>query len=212
MNHRIMLVTLFLYILTFCSVIRWRKKIKQYGFFSYQVAEALFLSDKEKELIISIFRIMEEELESRIDDFSQAVVIAQIELLLTYAERFYKRQFITRKAVNSELLTRLEEMMEEYFNSGEGAEKGIPGVQYFADQLNLSASYLSDMLRSLTGQNAQQLIHHKIIEKAKEILSTTELSVAEIAFQLGFDYPQSFSRLFKAKTNISPVAFRRSFN
>ncbi|RFM34061.1 helix-turn-helix domain-containing protein [Chitinophaga silvisoli] len=188
------------------------RKIKQYGFFSYQVAEALFLSDKEREVILSLFKIMEEELTSRIDDFSQTVVIAQIELLLSYAERFYKRQFITRKAVNSELLARLEQMMDEYFNSGTSMENGIPSVQYFADRLNLSASYLSDMLRSLTGQNAQQLIHHKLIEKAKEMLSTSELSVAEVAFQLGFEYPQSFSRLFKTKTDFSPLAFRRKFN
>lgn len=187
-------------------------KIKQYGFFSYQVTEALFLSEKERDVIVSLFRIMEEELSNRIDDFSQTVTIAQIELLLSYAERYYKRQFITRKSVNSELLARLEALMDEYFNSGVAMEKGIPGVQYFADRLHLSPSYLSDMLRSLTGQNAQQLIHHKIIEKAKEILSTSELSVSEIAFRLGFEYPQSFSRLFKTKTNISPVAFRRKFN
>lgn len=187
------------------------KKIKTYGFFSYSANEALHLSEKEKETIISIFKIIEEELNSRIDDFSQDVIISQIELLLNYANRFYKRQFITRKAVSNDLLLRLEELLDEYFNN-ESLSQGIPTVQYLSEKLNISASYLSDMLRSLTGQNARQHIHHKLIEKAKEKLSTTGLSVSEIAYELGFEHPQSFSKLFKTKTNLSPLEFRQTFN
>ena len=188
------------------------KKIKQYGFFSYSTNEALHLSEKEKATIISIFKIIDDELNNRIDDFSQDVMISQIELLLNYANRFYNRQFITRKAVSNDLLQKLEEILDEYFNSEKSLSKGIPTVQFLSEKMNISPSYLSDMLRSLTGQNAQQHIHHKLIEKAKEKLSTTSLSVSEVAYELGFEYPQSFSKLFKTKTNLSPLEFRRSFN
>jgi AraC family transcriptional regulator, transcriptional activator of pobA len=188
------------------------KKIKQYGFFSYSANEALHLSDKEKATIISIFKIIEEELNSRIDDFSQDVIVSQIELLLNYSNRFYKRQFITRKAVSNDLLLKLEDILDEYFNNEKPLSQGIPTVQYLSEQVNISPSYLSDMLRSLTGQNAQQHIHNKLIEKAKEKISTTSLSISEIAYELGFEHPQSFSKLFKTKTNLSPLQFRRSFN
>lgn len=188
------------------------KKIKQYGFFSYSANEALHLSDKEKETIIAIFKIIEEELNSRIDDFSHDVIISQIELLLNYANRFYKRQFITRKTLSNDLLQKLEEILDNHFNNDRSTTKGIPTVQYLSGQLNISPSYLSDMLRSLTGQNAQQHIHHKLIEKAKEKLSTTTLSVSEVAYELGFEHPQSFSKLFKTKTKQSPLEFRQSFN
>lgn len=188
------------------------KKIKEYGFFSYAANEALYLSEKEKATIMAIFSIMDEELNSRIDDFSQDVIISQIELLLNYSNRFYKRQFITRKAANSGLLEKLEDVLEDYFNAGKPSLQGIPTVQYLSEQLNISASYLSDMLRSYTGQNTQQHIHNKLIEKAKEKLSTSGLSVSEIAYELGFEHPQSLSRLFKTKTNQSPLAFRQSFN
>lgn len=188
------------------------KKIKQYGFFSYSANEALHLSDHEKTTIMSIFKIIDEELKSRIDDFSQDVIISQVELLLNYSNRFYKRQFITRKAVNSDLLQKMEEVLENYFNDETSSVKGLPTVQYLAGRLNTSPGYLSDMLRSLTGQNAQHHIHDKLIEKAKEKLSTTSLTVSEVAFALGFEYTQSFSRLFKTKTNVSPLEFRQSFN
>lgn len=187
------------------------KKIKQYGFFSYSANEALHLSDQEKNTIFSIFKIIGEELSSRIDDFSQDVIISQIELLLNYANRFYKRQFITRKQVSSDILQRLEELLNTYFDQEKGLNKGIPTVQFLSDHLHLSPSYLSDMLRSLTGQNAQQHIHSKLIEKAKERLSITNLSVAEIAYELGFEHPQSFHKLFKTKTKLSPLEFRRTF-
>jgi AraC-like DNA-binding protein len=188
------------------------KKIKQMGFFSYSANEALHLSDKEKEIIISIFKNIEEELNSRIDDFSHDVIISQLELLLNYANRFYKRQFITRKTLSNDVLQKLEEILDDHFNNDRSLSKGIPTVQYLSSQLHISPSYLSDMLRSLTGQNAQQHIHNKLIEKAKEKLSTTSLSVSEVAYELGFEHPQSFSKLFKTKTNQSPLEFRRAFN
>lgn len=188
------------------------KKIKQYGFFSYAANEALHLSDDEKEIIISLFIIIEKELMSRIDDFSQDVIISQIELLLNYSNRFYKRQFITRKVVNNDLLQKLEKILDDYFNNEKSLMQGIPSVQYLSEHLNISSGYLSDMLRSLTGQNAQQHIHNKLIEKAKEFLSTSNLTVSEIAYQLGFEHPQSFSKLFKTKTMLSPLEFRQSFN
>lgn len=188
------------------------KKIRQYGFFSYSANEALHLSDKEKATIISIFTIIEEELNNRLDDFSQDVIVSQIELLLNYANRYYRRQFITRKAVSNNLLQNLDEILDDYFRNEQPLNAGIPTVQYLADRLHISPSYLSDMLRSLTGQNAQQHIHLKLIEKAKEQLAATNLSVSEIAYSLGFEHPQSFSKLFKTKTNLSPVEFRKSFN
>lgn len=188
------------------------KKIKEYGFFSYTANEALHLSDKEKETILALFNSIDDELNSRIDDFSQDVMVAQVELLLNYCNRFYKRQFITRKSVNNDVLIKLEEILDDYFDEDKSVIEGIPTVQWLADNLNISPSYLSDMLRSLTGQNAQQHIHNKLVEKAKEILSTTNLSVAEIAYQLGFEHPQSFSRLFKSKSGVSPIEFRHSFN
>jgi len=137
--------------------------------------------------------------------------MSQIELLLNYSNRFYKRQFITRKTVNSDLLQKLEELLDDYFNDEKSLATGLPTVQYLAKHLNISPSYLSDMLRALTGQNAQQHIHNKLIEKAKEKLSTTSLTVSEVAYELGFEHPQSFSKFFKTKTNLSPLEFRRSF-
>lgn len=188
------------------------KKIQQYGFFSYATNEALHVSEKERSIIFSVLESIDEELKSRIDDSSQDVIISQIELLLNYSNRFYKRQFITRKAVNASLLERFNEILDDYFKQEKTLQQGLPTVQYLSEQLNLSASYLSDMLRSLTGQNTQQHIHEKVIAKAKEKLSTTQLSVSEIAYELGFEYPQSFSKLFKNKVNLSPLEFRSSFN
>lgn len=188
------------------------KKIKQYGFFSYSVNEALHLSDKERETIMSIFKIIDDELQNRIDDFSQDVIISQIETLLNFSNRFYKRQFITRKSVNTNLLEKLEEILEVYFNSEQLVNQGIPTVQFLAEKLNISPSYLSDMLRSLTGHSAQQHIHDKLIQKAKERISVTSLTISEIAYELGFEHPSSFNKLFKSKTNMSPSQFRQSFN
>jgi AraC-like DNA-binding protein len=188
------------------------KNIKSFGFFSYDASEALHLSDKEKSNIMGVLENIDEELHHAIDDFSQDVLVSYIEVLLNYSNRFYKRQFITRKAVNHELLSRMEQILEDYFDKAEPLKNGLLTVEYLAAQLNLSPRYLSDMLRSLTGQSAQQHIHEKLIEKAKEKLSATPLSISEIAYELGFEHPQSFSKLFKSKTNLTPLEFRESFN
>lgn len=188
------------------------KGVRNYGFFSYSASEALYLSEREKEIIIGIFKNIEHELGLSIDGFSQDIMISQIEQLLHYSNRFYNRQFITRKAAHNDQLTKLEQLLSDYFDNQETLLKGLPSVQYLSDQLGVSPRYLSDMLRSLTGQNTQQHIHQKMIEKAKEILSTTDLTVAEIAYQLGFEHPQSFNKIFKRKTNVSPIEFRQSFN
>lgn len=187
------------------------KKMRHYGFFTYATREALHVSEQEKELVLALFQTMEAELVSRLDEFSQDVVVAQLELLLTYANRFYKRQFLTRKAVHSNLLQQLEEVLAGCFSSADLPSRGIPTVQYLAERLHVSPSYLSDLLRTLTGQSAQQHIHDKLIEQAKEKLATTALSVSEVAYALGFEHPQSFSRFFKTKTALSPLAFRQSF-
>ena len=188
------------------------KAIKQYEYFSYSVHEALFLSEKEETTIISLMQNMEHEYQSNIDKFSQDIIIAQLELLLNYADRFYHRQFITRKITNHKILDRLEEILTAYFNSDNLVKKGLPSVQYIAGSLNVSPGYLSGLLKMLTGQSTQQHIHDKLIDKAKEKLSTTGLSVSEIAYGLGFEHPQSFSKLFKTKTNFSPSEYRQSFN
>jgi len=188
------------------------KTIKQYEYFSYSVHEALFLSDKEEAMIIGIMQQIDHEYRSNIDKFSQGLIIAQLELLLNYSDRFYHRQFITRKITNHRLLDRMETILAEYFNTGNLLNKGLPTVQLIAGELNVSPNYLSVMLKELTGQSTQQHIHDKLIEKAKEKLSTTDLSVSEIAYELGFEHSQSFSKLFKSKTNFSPLEFRHSFN
>ena len=188
------------------------RNIKNFGFFSYAVHEALHLSEKEKSVILGIFKNIEDELKSTIDDFSQDVIVSQVELLLNYSNRFYKRQFITRKAVSNDLLAKSEDLLSDYFNNETALMKGLPTVQFLAEELHVSPRYLSDMLRSLTGQNAQQHIHNKLIEKAKEILSVSNLSVAEVAYQLGFERPQSFNKIFKKKTHLTPVEFKLSFH
>lgn len=188
------------------------KKIKQFGFFSYSVNEALHLSDKERTIIISVFKNIEEELYSGIDDFSQDVIVSQLETLLNYSNRFYKRQFITRRYTHNDLLQKLEKILDDYFSDDGSLRQGIPTVQFLAEALDISPGYLSDMLRSLTGQNTQQHIHNKLIEKAKVKISTTNLTISEIAYELGFEHPSSFNKLFKSKTNLSPLEFRQSFN
>lgn len=187
-------------------------KIKQYEYFGYSVNEALHLSEKEEATIINIIQNIEQEYRSNIDQFSQDVIIAHLELLLTYSERFYHRQFITRKIANHKILERLEDILTDYFNNDALQRDGLPTVQYIADSLNISPNYLSGLLKTLTGQSTQQHIHNKLIEKAKEKLSTTNLSVSEIAWELGFEHSQSFSKLFKSKTNLSPLEFRQTFN
>jgi len=188
------------------------KTIRQYEYFSYSVNEALYLSEKEEVTITGVLQNIEQEYHSNIDKFSQPVILAQFELLLNYADRFYHRQFLTRKITNQKILTRLEEILTAYFNNDNLIEKGLPTVQVIAQSLNVSPNYLSSLLKVLTGQSTQQYIHDKLIEKAKEKLSITNLSVSEIAYELGFEHPQSFSKLFKTKVNLSPLEFRQSFN
>ncbi|CAN5647858.1 helix-turn-helix domain-containing protein [soil metagenome] len=188
------------------------KAIHRYGFFAYAVDEALFLSAKEKEIISHLFDAPQSELETNIDAFSQDVLVAQIELLLNYSHRFYNRQFLTRKAVNHDILSSLDNLLTQYFEGSNAEQTGLPSVQYISVQLKVSARYLSDMLRSLTGQTTQQYIQQAVIERSKDLLSTSSLSIAEIAYQLGFEHPQSFSKLFKSKTNLTPLAFRATFN
>ncbi|PSL34491.1 helix-turn-helix domain-containing protein [Chitinophaga ginsengisoli] len=188
------------------------KKIHEYGFFSYATNEALHLSEREEEIVEGIYENLRHEIGSSTDVHTQDVVLSHIDLLLSYSNRFYNRQFITRKTANNTLLVQLETLLNDYFESGEIMKSGLPNVQYLARQLNVSASYLGDMLRYHTGMNTQQHIHNKIIEKAKELLSTTNKSVAEIAYQIGFEHPQSFNKLFKSKTNQSPLQYRQSFS
>jgi AraC family transcriptional activator of pobA len=185
--------------------------IKNYGFFSYEMNEALHLSEKEEKDIIDIFLKIKNEYQF-IDQHTQDIIISQIDLLLNYCNRFYQRQFITRKPVNNDVLTKMENILDEYFEQEQPLKNGLPTVEFLSYKLHVSPHYLSDMLRSLTGQNAQQHIHEKLIDKAKEYLSSSNLSVAEIAYQLGFEYPQSFNKLFKKKTEMSPLEFRQSFN
>lgn len=185
------------------------KNIHQYGFFSYNNNKALFLSEKEEQIILNLFSSIEQECQNNIDQFSQDVMIANIELLLVHIDRYYNRQFLTRKNISNDTLSKMEEILNDYFNS---EINQLPTVQYIADQLNLTPTYLSDLLKNLTGLTAQQHIHEKMIAKAKELLSTTNLSVSEIAFQLGFEYPQSFNKLFKKKTDLTPLEFKQTFN
>lgn len=188
------------------------KMIKGYGFFDYSIREALFMSEKEELVIEGILTNIKQEIENNIDSFSQNIIIAQIELLLNYAQRFYQRQFITRKKSNHSKLNQVEDLLTDYFNNEDLLSQGLPTVQFVADSLNTSPGYLSSLLKSVTGQTTQQHIHNKLIEKAKEKLSTTDLSVSEIAYELGFEHSQSFSKLFKSKTKLSPLKFRASFN
>lgn len=185
------------------------KTIHNYGFFSYSNNKALFLSDKEEQIVLNLFRSIEQECQNNTDQFSQDVLIANIELLLVHIDRYYNRQFLTRKNISNDTLSKMEEILNSYF---ETEHTQLPTVQYISDQLNLSPTYLSDLLKNLTGLTAQQHIHEKLIEKAKELLSTSNLSVSEIAYQLGFEFPQSFNKLFKKKTHLTPLEFKQSFN
>lgn len=188
------------------------KKIKQYDFFGYAVNEALFMSEKEEKIIGEILANIQREYQSNIDKFSQSIIIGQIEVLLNYCDRFYERQFLTRKITNHHLLAKLEEVLEKYINSDNLLNKGLPTVQYIAGELNISPNYLGSLLKTLTQQTTKQIIQEKLIQKAKEKLSVTQLSIGEIAYELGFEHPQSFNKFFKKQTGQSPAAFRSSFN
>ncbi len=188
------------------------RNIRKYPFFNYSTREALFLSEKEEGIIDGILQNIKSEYQANLDQFSQQIIVSQLELLLNYSERFYKRQFLTRKVSNHQILDQLEELLETYFKESKTVEASIPSVHDIAEDLNLSSDYLSSMLKNLTGQTTQQHIHNKLIEKAKVKLSTTNLTVSQIAYELGFEHPQSFSKLFKSKTKQTPIEFRTSFN
>ncbi|MBB5395194.1 AraC family transcriptional regulator [Mucilaginibacter sp. AK015] len=186
--------------------------IKRYGYFEYAINEALFVSQKEEQTLEAILENIRSEYQGNLDAYSQQIIISQIETLLNYCERFYNRQFLTRKKTSHQVLEKLERLLTEYFNQDDLIHKGLPTVGYLAEQLHLSPKYLSSLLRSVTGLSAQQHIHQQVIERAKVQLSKPELSIAEIAYGLGFGHPQSFSKFFKRETQSSPLAFRRAFN
>lgn len=183
--------------------------IHNYGFFDYAVAEALFLSEKEKQTMETLFKAIEIELDNQIDPFSENVLVSQLELLLNHSNRFYNRQFLTRKNLHHDLISRMNNWLNERFDGTDKIINGLPSPQDIATHLNVSQRYLSDMLKTLTGKTTQQHIHLALIEKAKVLLNQTTLTTAEIAYHLGFEHPQSFNKLFKQRTSISPVQFRR---
>lgn len=182
-------------------------KMKDYTFFSYEISEALHLSEKEKQLLYDCILKIQTELNENIDDYSQMIIVSTIELLLNYCNRFYGRQFITRKANNRDILSHVELLLHTYFSDNK-ERVGLPTVKLLADALNLSASYLGDLLKKETGLNAQEHIHQALINQAKNILLNSDKSVSEIAYYLGFEYPQYFSRLFKQKTGKTPIEYR----
>lgn len=183
--------------------------IYNYGFFDYAVAEALFLSEKEKQVMETLLSSIAIELDNPIDQFSQDVLVSQLELLLNHSNRFYNRQFLTRKNLHHDLISRMNAWLNERFEGVDTVINGLPSPQDIATNLNVSQRYLSDMLKTLTGKTTQQHIHLVLIEKAKVLLNQTTLTTAEIAYRLGFEHPQSFNKLFKQRTSISPVQFRR---
>lgn len=183
-------------------------RINEYSFFSYETSEALHLSDKEKQVLYDCVQKIETELEENIDNHSQNLIVTNIELLLNYCMRYYGRQFITRKNTNSSTVAQVEQILRSYFKSDSMKEIGLPTVKYLADKVHLSANYLSDLLKKETGLNAQDHIHYYLIEEAKSILVNSDRSVSQVAYSLGFDYPQYFSKLFKQKTGKTPVEYR----
>jgi len=185
------------------------KRIHQYGFFSYSVSEALFLSEKEKEIISALFESIRTELENNIDRFSQDVLVSQIELLLNHCNRFYNRQFLTRNVVHHDLIDQMNLYLKDRFANQQALISGLPTTREIAAHLKVSQRYLSDMLRSLTGKTTQEHIHLRLVEKAKELLTNHSTATAQVAYQLGFEHPQSFNKLFKQKTGLSPAAFRQ---
>lgn len=188
------------------------KAIKKYDYFNYSVHEALCLSAGEEATIIGIMQTIQTEYFANTDKFSQDIIISLIGVLLNYADRFYHRQFLTRKIEHHQLLDRLDDLLTKYFDDADLVTRGLPSVQFIAEKLAISPNYLSSLLKVLTGRNTQQHIQDRMISTAKEKIAATHLSVSEISYALGFDHPQSFSRLFKAKTGLSPLAFRHTFN
>jgi AraC-type DNA-binding domain-containing proteins len=183
-------------------------KINEYTFFNYSENEALHLSEQEQHTLHAIIKQIECEYYSNIDRFSNELIISNIELLLNYCKRFYSRQFLTRTNQNKDVIAEFEKFISDYFNSDKIKDLGIPSVKYCAEAMNLSPNYFSDLLKSETGKNTQEHIHFYLLEKAKGMLVNSSQSINEIAYELGFEYPQNFSKLFKKKTGISPTSFR----
>lgn len=185
------------------------KKIKDHNFFSYSVSEALHISENEKQILTELVQTIEKEYKSNIDQYSQGVIVTAIEQLLNYSERFYGRQFLTRQKLNTDFVSRFEQLVRSYFLSNLLTENGLPTVDYFANKLNLSASYLTDILKKETGKTTKEYLQIAVLEKAKYKLLNSNDTVNEIAFSLGFEYPQYFSRLFKSKTGMTPIEYRQ---
>lgn len=183
-------------------------KMKDYHFFSYETTEALHLSEKEKMILFDCVQKIEQELQENIDSHSQTLLVSNIELLLNYCSRYYGRQFITRKNANADVVGKTEQLLQDYFRSGALKEHGLPTVKYLAEQVHLSPNYLSDLLKKETGKTAQDHIHYQLIEEAKTVLLQSGASVSEVAYELGFEYTQYFSKLFKQKTGMTPSAYR----
>ncbi|ANQ51992.2 helix-turn-helix transcriptional regulator [Flammeovirga yaeyamensis] len=183
-------------------------KIDQYSFFSYDANEALHLSDQERQMLMLVIDNLKAEMNNRIDNHSQNVMISNLELLLTYSSRYYERQFNTRKNHHSSVVTQVDKLLKKYYDEGNFTLTGMPNVQYFADEVNLSSNYLSDLLKKETGRSAKDHINDFVIDKAKHILLGTDSSISEVAYNLGFNYPHYFSRLFKNKTGMTPNQFR----
>ena len=184
-------------------------KMSTYTFFSYETSEALHLSDKEKQILYDCVQKIETELEENMDNHSNNLIVTNIELLLNYCSRYYGRQFITRKNSNFDIVSQVERLLSEYFKTEQWKESGLPTVKYLADHIHMSACYLSDLLKKETRRNAQDHIHYHIIEEAKNTLLNSDSSISEIAYSLGFEYPQYFSKLFKQKTGQTPIAYRK---
>ena len=184
------------------------QEIKKYSFFSYEVNEALHLSEEERSIVMDCLKIIRMELEHGVDKHSKTLLVNHIELLLNYCMRFYERQFITRGKTNRDVLTRFENLLDEYFESTLAEQDGLPTVKYFADKLCLSSNYFGDMFKKETGKSPQEYIQEKVIELAKERISGTADTVSQIAYSLGFQYPQHFCRLFKKRVGYTPSEYR----
>jgi AraC-like DNA-binding protein len=184
------------------------RKMKKYNFFSYEINEALHLSQSEKGVIYESIMNIVKEYNQNIDKHSQSLIISNLELLLNYCLRYYDRQFYTRSNYSQDTVVQIEKILADYFNSDKPSTLGIPTVKYCASQVNLSSNYLSDLLKKETGKNTKEHIDYYIVEKAKNILLSSQISVSEVAFNLGFEYSQYFSKLFKKKTGYSPSQYR----
>lgn len=184
------------------------QEIRNYSFFSYETNEALHLSEEERRTVMDCLHKIEAELEHAIDKHSRRLITANIGLLLDYCMRFYERQFTTRSEVNRDIVVRFEQLLNDYFDSDAPQSEGLPTVKYFADKVFLSANYFGDMIRRQTGQTASEYIQNKVIERAKESLLSSDRTMSQIAYDLGFQYPQHLSRMFKRIAGCTPVEFR----